>query len=402
MGGDELSGAEGLGIDHSYGDAIKIVMTDLSTVGAARRLASAELLSRRQLLKAAALSSLSLSGCGWRLGEVRANSTVTKATDKLYVYTWTQYTDEDLLKSFSTQTGIKVIADVYDSNETMLAKMQAGGGAAYSVIYPSDYVVRRLVQKNSLMPLDHSRLTGLENLFPRFQNPTYDPGNRYSVPLSWGTTGFIYNAQKLKEAPADWSYLWEHQQELAKRMTLLNDVREVMGATLRSLGYSYNSIQEPQVKQAYEKLRGLKPSVAAFDTDAWKNRILAGNLLLAMCYSADAIAVRKENPNLQYIIPKSGSSLWTDTMVIPKTAPNPEGAYAWLNFILQPTVAAQLCQRLSFAVPNRVAVKQLPPQIRDDTNLFPAESILEKCERITPLGDFDSVYDRYWTQLISS
>lgn len=332
---------------------------------------------------------------------MRSPSAVSSASDKLYVYTWSQYTDEELLNNFTTQTGIQVVADVYDSNETMLAKLQAGGGGTYSVIYPSDYMVRRMVELDLLSQLEQARLPSLNNLFPRFQNPDYDLNNRHSVPFGWGTTGFLYNTQKLTVAPVDWDYLWVHQQELSKRMTLLNDVREVMGGTLRMLGYSYNSKDESQIKQAYEKLRAILPAIAAFDTDAWQNQILAGDLLLAMCYSAGAIRVNKENPSLKYVIPRSGSSLWTDTMVIPKTAPNPDAAYAWINFVLQPEVAAQVCQRLGVATPNRVAVEQLPPQVRNNPNLFPPESILQKCERIARLGKFDAVYERYWTQLTS-
>jgi spermidine/putrescine transport system substrate-binding protein len=355
------------------------------------------------LLKAsvAALSGFALAQCGWRQGSVQRTSTPATASDKLYIYTWSQYTDEDLLNSFTSQTGIKVVADVFDSNETMLARLQAGGGANYSVIYPSDYMVRRMMELGLLSQLDSSRLTGLDNLLPRFQNPEYDPDNRHSVPMSWGTTGFVYNSEKLAVAPTDWDYLWAHQQELSKRMTLLNDVREVMGGTLRMLGYSYNSQDESQIKQAYERLQTLKPAIAAFDTDAWQNQILAGDLLLAMSYSADAIRVSQENPSLRYVIPRSGSSLWTDTMAIPNTAPNPNAAYAWINFMLQPDVAAQMCQRLSIATPNQVAVEQLPPELRNNTNLFPPESILQNCERIAPLGEVDAVYERYWTQLTS-
>lgn len=360
-------------------------------------------LSRRRFLSTsiAALSGLALTRCGWRQGGVQRESTPQTAADTLYIYTWSQYTDKDLLNSFTSKTGIKVVTDVFDSNEMMLAKLQAGGGANYSVIYPSDYMVRRMMELNLLHELDRTRLTGIDNLFQRFQNPPYDPGNKHNVPMSWGTTGFVYNSQKLATAPTDWNDLWVHQKELSKRMTLLNDVREVMGGTLRMLGYSYNSNDESQIKQAYEKLKELKPSVAAFDTDAWQNQILAGDLLLSMCYSADGVRVIKENPSLKYVIPRSGSSLWTDTMAIPKNAPNLDAAYAWLNFMLQPDIAAQICQRLNIAPPNRVAVEQLPTQLSNNSNLFPPESILEKCEHISPLGKFDAVYERYWTQLTS-
>lgn len=358
---------------------------------------------RRQFLKGvAALSSLSLTSCGWRLAQVRANSNTSSRSDQLYIYTWTQYTDKQLLKTFSTQTGMKVLADVYDSNDVMLAKLQAGGGSAYSIIYPSDYMVQKMVDKGLLTEINRDRLIGLENLFPRFSNPIYDPNNRYSIPFNWGTTGFIYNSEKLQDTPEDWDYLWQNQNKLNKRMTLLNDVREVMGAVLRMLGYSYNSKNELEIKQAYDRLKVLKPAIAAFDTDAWQNQILGGDLVLAMCYSADAVKISKENPKFKYVIPRSGSSLWTDTMVIPKTAPNLAGAYAWINMILQPEVAAQISQRLNISTPNSAGFEQLPKRIQNNSNLFPSESLLANCERISPVGEFEEVYERYWTQLTSS
>ncbi|MEA5567277.1 MULTISPECIES: spermidine/putrescine ABC transporter substrate-binding protein [unclassified Anabaena] len=358
--------------------------------------------NRRNFLQGViALSTLSLAGCGWRLADVRA-STSSGRTDQLYLYTWTQYSDKELLQAFSTQTGMKVLVDPYDSNEVMLAKLLAGGGGTYSLIYPSDYMVEKMVEKNLLIELQNDRLIGLDNLFPQFQNPSYDPKNSYSIPFNWGTTGLIYNSEVLKQAPEDWDYMWRNKALLNKRMTLLNDVREVMGAVLRMLGYSYNSQNETQIKEAYEKLTELKPAIAAFDTDAWQNQMLAGDLVLAMCYSADAIRVSKENPKLKYVIPRSGSSLWTDTMVIPKSAPNIDGAYAWINFILQPEIAATISKRLKIATPNAGGFELLPNDIKNNVNLFPPDPLLEKCERISPLGQFEEIYERYWTQLTSS
>ncbi len=355
-----------------------------------------------QLASSATLSSMALSGCGWTLAEVRPKPSSQSSSKQLYIYTWAGYTDQDLLDRFTKETGIKVVADVYDSNEAMLARLQAGGGGAYSIIYPSDYMVAKMVELGLLRELDRSRLVGMNQLVPRFQNPVYDPANLHSVPLSWGTTGLIYNIQKVKSAPQDWSYLWENQQQLSKRMTLLNDVREVMGAALKMLGYSYNSTNAQQVQQAYEKLAQLKPSVASFTSDAWRPQVLSEDLVLAMCYSSDANEVIEENANLQYVIPKSGTSFWTDTLAIPTTAPNLEGAYAWINFMLKPDVAAQICERLSFATPNQVAFNKLSSKVKDNPNLFPPESLLNLCESIAPVGKFSEVYDNYWTQLTSS
>jgi spermidine/putrescine transport system substrate-binding protein len=361
-------------------------------------------MTRRKFLQnLAAFSGLSLTSCGWRLGDVRATSNAVGSRDELYLFTWTQYTDDkELLKTFTTQTGIKLLADVYESNDVMLAKVQAGGGGAYSAIYPSDYMVQKMLDLGLLNEIKRDRLIGIDNLFPQFQNPPYDPNNRYSIPFTWGTTGFIYNSEVLTTPPDDWEYLWKNRDKLSKRMTLISDVREVMGAVLRMLGYSYNSKNESEVKQAYEKLQELKPAISAFNTDAWRNQILAGDLLLAMSYSGDAIKLTKENPKFKYVIPQSGTSLWTDTIVIPKSAPNSDGAYAWINYLLQPEVSAQLTKRQSLATPNRAAFEQLPKQIQNNTSLFPPESLIAKCERITPLGDIEELYDRYWTQLTSS
>ena len=359
--------------------------------------------TRRQFLKnsAATISGLAVSSCGWRLADVQSAPPVKGSADQLFIYTWAGYTDNALLDRFAEKTGIRVVADVFSSNEEMLARVQAGGARAYSVIYPSDYMVVQMTDLGLLMPLDQSILGGLDRLRKQFQNPVYDPENRYSVPLSWGTTGLIYNSEQLKEDPEDWNYLWEHKQELARRMTLASDVREVMGAALRMLGYSLNSTNQEQVKQAYEKLVELKPAIASFTTDAWRPQMLTGDLKVAMCYSSDANEVISDNDKLKYVVPKSGSSLWTDTLVIPKGAPNPEAAYKWINFMLQPDVAASLVERLSFSTPLEDAFSLLPPEVRQNDILFPPESVLKKCEGVAPVGKFMEVYDRYWTKLTS-
>ena len=359
--------------------------------------------TRRQFLKnsAATISGLAVSSCGWRLADVQSAPTVKGSADQLFIYTWAGYTDNALLDRFAEKTGIRVVADVFSSNEEMLARVQAGGARAYSIIYPSDYMVVQMTELGLLTPLDHSSLGGLDRLKKQFQNPVYDPGNRYSVPLSWGTTGLIYNTEQLKEAPEDWNYLWEHKQELARRMTLASDVREVMGAALRMLGYSLNSTNQEQVKQAYEKLVELKPAIASFTTDAWRPQMLTGDLKVAMCYSSDANEVISDNDKLKYVVPKSGSSLWTDTLVIPKGAPNPEAAYKWINFLLQGDVAASLVERLSFSTPSEDAFSLLTPELRENELLFPSEAVLKNCEGVAPVGKFMEVYDRYWTELTS-
>jgi len=375
-------------------------------------------LTRRRFLKtsAAIASGFALSNCAHNLsnnnlgaspssvtGSATSSASGNPASGKLYIYTWANYTDDKLIKGFQEKTGIQVFADLFDSNEAMMAKVQAGGGSAYSIIYPSDYTVAEMVKAGMLIPLDHSRLQGLDSLKPKWQDPIYDRGNAHSIPAFWGTTGLIYNPQKVGKEIDGWSYIWDNRKSLKRQITLINDVREVMGATLRTLGYSYNTTNPDQIKKAFNKLVQIKPTIASFLTTGWEDQLASGDITVSMVYSQDAVALIKEKPNLHYIVPKTGSSLWTDTMVIPKSAPNPDAAYEWMNYLLQPDVAAGLVERLGTATASQAAFDLLPPEIQKDDRLFPTEATLSKCERITPVpAKITEIYDQYWTRLTST
>ena len=344
---------------------------------------------------------MSLSSCGWRLANVRPSNNQGADTSKLFIFTWAGYTDKALLDKFTEETGISVVVDIYDSNEAMLARLQSGGGGAYSIVYPSDYMVRRMRELELLQELDRDRITGLSSLFEPYQNPSYDPDNRHSVPVSWGTTGLVYNRKALGTVPTDWEFLWENRESLRRRMTLMNDTRETMGASLRRLGFSYNEEDPAAIEKAFDALRELRPYIANFTPDAWRDRIVAGDLYVAMGYSVDAVGVETENPDLGYVIPESGASLWTDTMAIPITAPNPDGAHAWIDFMLRPDVAASVTESLNFATPSREAFALLPTDISENPSLFPPEDVLAKCEGLAPVGASTALYEKYWNQLTS-
>ncbi|MGB3616405.1 MAG: spermidine/putrescine ABC transporter substrate-binding protein, partial [Elainellaceae cyanobacterium] len=299
--------------------------------------------TRRRFLQlsGAALSGLALANCGRTLSDNTAEDGEQAAAeggtaeagadaDTLYIYTWADYVDEDLLALFTERTGYKAVSDVYDSNETMLARLQAGGGDAYSIIYPSDYMVQEMIGLDLLSEIDSGQLEGMDKLRDKWQSPVYDEDNRHSVPVSWGTTGLLYNKAELDPAPEDWDYLWSETDQISGKLTLLDDMRETLGAVLSSLGYSYNSEDEGELEEAYERLLELKEAgaIANFQSFGYEDQILSGDLLVVMAYSVDAIAATLEDDNLEYIVPSSGSSVWTDTMVMPKSAPNPEAAYA--------------------------------------------------------------------------
>jgi spermidine/putrescine transport system substrate-binding protein len=293
--------------------------------------------------------------------------------------------------------------DIFDSNEIMLTKMQAGGGGAYSILYPSDYVVSEMVDTGLLAKLDRSRLVGLENLKEQWQNPAYDPGNAHSIPFNWGTTGLIYNRDVTPGRPEDWIFLWDNKEALSRRITMLDDMRETLGVALKTLGYSYNTTNPAHIEAAYAQLRELQPHIAAFKTTGFENEILAGDLSVAMTYSSDAIALTLENERLDYVIPASGTSLWTDTLAIPSSAPNLDAAYQWINFLLEPEVARAAVERLFFATANQAAFNLLPDALRNNPHLYPPEAVLANSEGIQSIDTASNdLFDRFWTEITSA
>jgi spermidine/putrescine transport system substrate-binding protein len=361
-------------------------------------------LTRRRFLQrsAAVAAGVSMANCRQNLTGPGVNPGGGDA-NTLHIYTWANYVDDRLTDAFTERTGIRVVVDIFDSNEIMLTKMQAGGGAAYSILYPSDYVVSEMVDAGLLAALDPSLLVGMGNLKAQWQNPAYDPGNAHSVPFNWGTTGLLYNRDVTPGRPEDWSFLWDNKDALSRRITLIDDMRETLGATLKALGYSYNATDPAQIEAAYAKLSELQPHIAAFKTTGFEGEILAGDLSISMAYSSDAIALTLEDDRLDYVIPVSGTSLWTDTLAIPATAPNLDAAYQWINFVLEPAVAQAAVERLFFATANQAAFDLLPEAIRTNTHLYPPESVLAKSEGIQSIDTASNdLFDRFWTEITSA
>ncbi|WAL62141.1 ABC transporter substrate-binding protein [Thermocoleostomius sinensis] len=374
------------------------------------RASTGAVFTRRRFIQAsaAAASGVALSNCARNLSNNQTQAPPTSSPtaadpNTLYVYTWANYTDDELIQTFQDQTGVRVVVDLYDSNETMLAKLEAGGGSQYSVVYPSDYAVTQMLESNLLAELDQSQLQGLNNLREPWQNPSYDPGNAHSIPTTWGTTGLAYNPETLGTDIQGWDYLFDNVDSLSRQVTLLNDVREVFGAILMHLGYSLNSTNPAEIEEAYQALVQLRPTIASFLTNGWEDQLASGDFSISMAYSTDAIALIDDAPELTYIVPESGSSIWTDTMAILKTAPNPDAAYAWINYILTPENSAKLAERLKFATPNKAAFELLPADQQQNKNLYPPEAVVAKGEGVTNVApEIAALYDRYWTQLTSS
>ncbi|MBO1436157.1 spermidine/putrescine ABC transporter substrate-binding protein [Meiothermus sp. CFH 77666] len=325
------------------------------------------------------------------------------AQGTLQLYTWTDYIDPSIVRDFEKATGIKVRITYYESNEEMQAKLQAGGVSQFDLVVPSDFIVPVLVSLNLLQPLDKSKIPNLKNLDPKFTNPPYDPGNRYTVGYLWGTVGLMYRTDIFKAPPASWNVLFDPGQQKGA-FTFMDSSREMLGIALRYLGHSVNSTNPAQVKMAIDAMLAAKRSrnFKGFQGGVSATKLLLANQAVAVVvYNQDALRVAEGNPRYGFTIPKEGSTLFIDSMAIPAKAPNPEAAHRFINFILDAQIGARLAEYQQSATPNAAAKKLLKPQMLQNPAIWPTEAQMKVLEFILDQGRNNRVLDEAWTQVKS-
>lgn len=302
----------------------------------------------------------------------------------LTIYNWGDYIDPSLLTKFEKEYGYKVNYETFDSNEAMFTKIQQGG-TNYDIAIPSEYMIQKMIKEELLLPLDHSKITGLNNINPRFLNLAFDEGNKYSVPYFWGTLGIVYNDKFLNAGQMQhWDDLW--RPEVKDSLMLIDGAREVMGLSLNSLGYSLNSKNLSELQEAADKLNQLTPNVKAIVADEIKMYMINEEASVAVTFSGEAADMMSENDHLHYVIPTEGSNLWFDNIVMPKTAKNTEGAYDFINFMLKPENAAQNAEYIGYSTPNAAAEKLLPKEISGDEQFYPSDETIAHLEVYENLG----------------
>ena len=327
------------------------------------------------------------------------SSTSTKGTGnkKLTIYNWGDYIDPSLIKEFQKETGYKVDYETFDSNEAMFTKIQQGG-THYDLAVPSDYMIQKMKSANLLVPLDHSKLTGLKNYDKQFMNQSFDPGNKYSVPYFWGTLGIVYNDKYIKPGEIKtWNDLWRPKYK--KSIMLIDSSRDIMGMALASSGQSVNTKSIPELAAAKGKLDTLMPNVKAIVADEIKMYMAQNEAPLAVDYSGDASEMIAENKHLHYIFPSDGGNLWFDNIVMPKTVTNKRAAYAFLNFMSEPEHAEQNAEYVGYATPNKEAVKLLPSSIKNNKAWYPSKKTLSHLEVYKDLGpSWVGTYNDYFLE----
>jgi len=330
-----------------------------------------------------AVSAFALAGCNASSGE------------KLVVYNWEDYIGEEVLEMFEKETGIKVVYDVFESNESMYAKVKNSGG--YDILFPSDYMIERLIKENMLEKIDMSNVPNAVHIDNRFKNMAYDPTDEYAVSYMWGTVGITYNTKMVTETVDSWDILWDPA--YAGQIFMYNSQRDAFAAALKRLGFSVNTRNVEELNAARDSLMEQLPLVQAYISDAVKDKMIGNEGALALTYSGDVLYCLKDNPDLAYAIPKEGSNIWCDGMVIPKGAKNKANAEKFIDFMCRPEIAAINSEYIGFATTNIDALQYIDEEFASHPAYWPDDETLDRCEIFYDLGDFIKEYEKAWNEI---
>lgn len=319
----------------------------------------------------------------------------------VYVYSWGDYLDPEVLKLFEKETGIHVILDEYDTNESMYPRV-AEGAVHYDVICPSDYMIAKLIDNDLIQPLDFTKLENAkkcigEEFFK--QAEIFDPGNKYSVPYCWGTVGIIYDKTKVTDPVDSWNILWN--EKYAGQILMQDSARDAMMIPLKLMGKSLNETDKDVLAQAQAMLKEQKPLVQAYVIDEVKEKLINSEAAIGVVFSGEALNILSENPNMDFVIPKEGTNLWIDGWVITKDAQNVENAHKFIDFMCRPDIAVMNFDYLGYSTPN-TAVKELETneEYKNSPIAFPSPEVYKNQETYKYLGNqMDEYYNNLWMQV---
>jgi len=319
-------------------------------------------------------------------------ATVARAQDKeLNLFAWSEYVPQSVIDGFTKETGIKVNYETYASNEEMLAKLSAGA-TPYDLVQPSEYTVEALIKADMLVPIDHSKIPNMVNIDPKFANPAYDPGNKFTVPWMAGTVGIVIDTDKVKDDIKGFADVFSGK--YARRIVALDDGREWLTWVLNVQGKDINKITPEVMEGARPTLEKWIKQVKVFDSASPNDKLLTGECDIGVLWSGEAAKLYKENKKYKYVLPVEGTHQFIDNLAIPKTARNKGAATAFMNYILRPEVSVLISEDFPYTNPNAAARKLLTPeQLENPASYPPADAKLELFHDIGTLqADVDKLY----------
>ena len=335
--------------------------------------------------------------CGACFGALAEADRPFEGTE-LVVYNWFDYIDPEVLDIFEQETGVTLTYVNFTQNEDMYARLEAGAGS-YDVIFPSEYMIERLIREDRLETLDLSHIPNLENVLDDLRDPSYDPGNAHSVPYMWGTLGIIYNTNLVSEPITSWKSLFDEQYKGS--IFMMNSLRDTIGLGLKVLGYSVNSRDEKELQEACDLLvkQRMDHLVSGNFVDETKDKMIADEAALAVIYSGDALYAVEKSDHLAYVVPQEGSNIWVDGMCIPRDSAHKEAAECFINFMCRPDIAQKNMEYIRYCSPIRQVQENLDEGETANEILKPSPDVVARCEYYHDISDVMDLYENIWMQI---
>jgi spermidine/putrescine transport system substrate-binding protein len=323
------------------------------------------------------------------------------ADNTLRLFIWSEYIDPAVVADFEKANQCKVVIDLYEDAESMMSKVQAAGGGTFDVVVPPDHMVQPMVKLKLLAPLRKEAIPNLKHIDPKFLKPPFDPENKFTVPYQWGTVGIYARVEKGKTLEPTWGLIFNAKQQTGPFM-LIDSMRDTIGAALKYKGHSFNSVNPVELKEARDLVLTAKKRAISFGGSVGnKNQVVSKAARAAIVYSGEAARGMAEDKETVYLIPREGSQIWLDNLVILANAPHKELAEKFLNFCLDPDVAARVSNFTQFSTPNLTARGKIQPELLNNPAIYPPAEVMAKLEFLSDLGANLRLYDEIWTQIKS-
>lgn len=340
-------------------------------------------------------SMAAMTGCG---------SSGGGENGEVIVYNWGEYIDPETIEMFEEETGIRVVYDEFETNETMYPKVESGA-ASYDVVCPSDYMISKMIENDMLAEINFDNVpNATANIGAQYfeQSQDFDPENKYSVPYCWGTVGILYNQTMVDEPITSWAQLWDER--YADNILMQDSVRDAFMVAEKLNGFSMNTVDPTELEIARDALIEQKPLVQAYVIDQVRDKMIGGEAAIGVIYSGEAIYTQRENPDLVYVIPEEGTNVWIDSWVILKDAPNKENAEKFINFMCRSDIAVKNFEYITYSTPNEAARELIEDEeIKNSEIAFPDLSQYDNLEVYVYLGEEgDALYNDMWKEVKSN
>lgn len=357
--------------------------------------------SRRSLLQGMGVAAIGISFGGLAACTKEEGAKLANGEEaKLNFYNWDTYIGETTLGDYKDASGVDVKMDLFDSNDVLFAKFRAGN-PGYDVIVPSNDFVERMAQADMLQEIDHSKIPNFKNVAPEFQDVDYDPARKFSMPYTWLTLGIGYRKSKVKNVPDSWKVLFDSD-EYKGRIAVLSEAGDMFRLYGKYLGKSVNGLTADDIKMIEAMMIKQKPFIKKFHEDDGQDLLLKGDVDLVLEYNGDIAQIMQEDPDIDFIVPKEGSQLNSDNLCIPKGAPHPENAHAFINYLLDAEAGRKITETILYPTPNSAAKALMPEEYKNNPVIFPSQDILARCEYAKYNPDLQPLYEEAFTRVRAS